>query len=726
MTSAIEGLAALYVGTVESVAPDSIGVVLDAEAPQTTALNTGVPSTFPRLNGYVLIPKEAGALVGLVVWLGIERSPLPRQTGERGRVPVIDLPYPSRRMTVAPVGTLGAEPSGDSFRMERGVAVFPSVGDQVLLPTREQLRAIVEPTGTDQRVTLGSAVLAARARVAVDPDKLFGRHLAVLGNTGSGKSCTVAGIVRWSLEAAAKRRGKGERPNARFIVLDPNGEYGTAFDGIPGAIRRFQVPPVEGDGAPLLVPAWLWNSQEWSAFAAASPRVQRPILMRALRDLRSAALAGDPTQARLWQRLKLLRDWLKLTQGKGPSAQEAAPARKFIGDYLVRATDDLRKAAGSLGDPIKSACQSVAGALETLTKLRGKAGKDGTVWYDPFGTADFDAVVATLDAALQVVPPPPSLGVESEDAPIPFEVRDLADRLEVLAQDDGVPQAAQFISSLILRVRTMLADRRMKPIIAPEKVPTFEEWLETYIGADAAANGTVAVIDLSLVPSDVVHVVVAVLGRVVFEATQRYRRQTGAELPTVLVLEEAHTFVQRFDREDGDTLSPAQACRQTFERIAREGRKFGLGLVLSSQRPSELSPTVLAQCNSFILHRLVNDRDQDLVSRLVPDNIAGLLRELPTLPTRHAILLGWAAPLPVLMEVAELPAAHRPASSDPKFWETWTGEVQRKIDWAATAAEWAGTGDADVSVEHAAVAAMNEAHEAPAAPKPARTEKRGR
>lgn len=228
----------------------------------------------------------------------------------------------------------------------------------------------------------------------------------------------------------------------------------------------------------------------------------------------------------------------------------------------------------------------------------------------------------------------------------------------------------------------------MKATIQPDRAMSFEEWLGAYIGEDSARNGAVAVIDLSLVPSDVVHVIVAVLARVVFEATQRYRRRNVVELPTVLVLEEAHTFIRRHDVDDGDTPSPAQMCRQTFERIAREGRKFGLGLLLSSQRPAELSPTVLAQCNTFVLHRLVNDRDQQLVQRLVPDNLSGLLKELPTLPTRHAILLGWATPLPVLTRIRELQPKHRPNSSDPEFWDTWIGSRPRPIDWAALTADW--------------------------------------
>jgi len=125
-----------------------------------------------------------------------------------------------------------------------------------------------------------------------------------------------------------------------------------------------------------------------------------------------------------------------------------------------------------------------------------------------------------------------------------------------------------------------------------------------------------------------------------------------------------------------------------FEKIAREGRKFGLGLVLSSQRPSELSQTVLSQCNSYLLHRISNDQDQELVKRLLPDNLRGLLRDLPSLPSRNAILLGWASELPVLVQMKALPEKHQPKSNDPDFWQVWSGKAERAVNWKEIADDW--------------------------------------
>jgi hypothetical protein len=277
----------------------------------------------------------------------------------------------------------------------------------------------------------------------------------------------------------------------------------------------------------------------------------------------------------------------------------------------------------------------------------------------------------------------------TEDTPCFFPVKELPGFVEALAADVTGRDLAQFVDSLNLRIRGLFAAGPLASVLNPgdSSSITLDQWLTNHIGSDQASNGPITIVDLSLVPSEVIHIVVAVLARMVFEAVQRYRRENASVLPTVLVLEEAHTFVHRDLTAEG--APPAgRICGRTFERIAREGRKFGLGLVLASQRPSEMSATVLSQCNTFLLHRIVNDRDQELVRRLVPDALGDLLRELPSLPSRRAILLGWGAPAPVLVEVQELPLDQRPHSPDPDFWDVWTGKRECRINWTTIARSW--------------------------------------
>lgn len=695
MSKPIEQIAALTIGTVESVSPSEIRVILEPNAPQATALNTGVPTGFPRINGYVLIPNGTGALVGLVVWLGVERSPFPKRTGLKD-FGLVDLPFPQRKISLTPLGTLlSGKRIGSSeiaYRLERGVSAYPSVGDAAQLPTAEQLRSIVEASSKeDRRVKIGTSPLAANADVTVDPDKVFGRHLAVLGNTGSGKSCSVAGLIRWSLTQAKKARPDKVRPNARFIILDPNGEYSSAFADYDD-VRRFQVFPKATDIQPLLLPAWTWNSHEWSAFAHAAPGVQRPLLLQALRDLRAGGRLSEPMER---QASRLIRSYKTLISGRiarGVGGYQGFPENKNCGNQIRNLAKDAKTHAGNTQGGLSHALDSLASTADQLANTRHwqSANSEG---YNDFNETELRGIIACIDNALAQLPRQPR-----EDAPVEFTVATLPDHLDQIASEAPGGQTAQFLATLTMRIRMMLADRRLGPVVNPsERIITFHEWLDSYIGKDHAENGELAILDLSLIPSDVLYIVIAVLARIVFEATQRYRMLYDVELPTVLVLEEAHTFIRRGNDEESDTPTPSQVCRQTFERIAREGRKFGLGLVLSSQRPSELSPTVLAQCNTFLLHRIVNDRDQELVGKLVPDSLGGLLKELPSLPSRQAILLGWAATIPTLVEITEVPEKQRPSSSDPKFWDVWTGKEERSINWREIVNDWTGiAGEADL------------------------------
>lgn len=699
MTTPVEHVAGLRIGAVESVSPSQIRVVLELDAPQATALNAGVPTAFPRINNYVLIPNEGSAIVGMISWIGVEPSSYPKRRGLKD-FDLVDLPFPIRRMVVLPVGTLVRKRAsvGLTLTLERGVHRYPSVGDAVLLASPDEVKAIIESHGADSRVPIGRSALSSDAVVSVDPNKLFGRHLAVLGNTGSGKSCSVAGLIHWSLERCLSAGGSNEASpcNARFIILDPNGEYGAAFRAFQRPVRKYRVTLSEseetGEGwLPLRLPAWLWNSHEWCSFSSAAPGVQRPLLLQGLRDMRAGKVLEE---SHFSKALRLFRSYRCLIESRiqeGPASYSEFPSCKNLGLLVRRIGDDAERYSrveDDSFDMLRQRAKEVADSRDSSYTKNNEFREN----YDPFNETD---LLALLDGLSVVVSTCASeVSGESgdiqprEDAPIRFDVAQLPDHLKQLAASWNSSNAVQFADFLAMRVQMILDDQRLRRVITPDDQPTLSEWLSEYIGANKGENGPVCVLDLSLVPADVLQMVIAVLSRLVFEAVQRYRRMNGVELPTVLVLEEAHSFVRRSRDEDAEAGFATSLCRSTFERIAREGRKFGLGMVLSSQRPSEISATVLAQCNTFLLHRLVNDRDQEFVKRLVPEVLGGLLGELPNLPTKQAILLGWATPIPVLVEMRELAEDQRPHSSDPEFWKVWTGEVTREIDWDAIADEW--------------------------------------
>lgn len=689
--SPVQHAESLRIGTVDFVSPNEIKVALDIEAPEAVALNAGGPQPFPRVNSYVLISVDDGYLVGQIEWLTVERSAFPKRRGMQD-FGLIDLPYPLRKMSLNPLGTLRKKSSNlekeEEYSFRRGADTLPSIGAGVLLPTDKQLRSIVE-SGDRRRVKIGTSPLAGDAEVCIDPDRLFGRHLAVLGNTGSGKSCSVAGLIRWSLEQA--HSSGVANPNARFIVLDPNGEYSRAFPGSGSSVkaRIFKVSPGEG-ALPLQVPLWFWNSTEWCSFTQASARAQRPILQQALRTRRNKKPPGHADALR--------HDLLIYMQGALSSLrQEVSNNAPFAttkdGKYwgFIELLKGISASLGTFRLKKSTFPESISPIVDLIDDLKDHKCKNEKGYNKPFQYGDVEHLLSSLQELIE------SMGGDvlqelpiNEDIPVPFSGPDFLIDLDFLATNSGNHQWFDFF---LARIRTMLSDTRMNSVVGDDVRVTLDQWLTDYIGANNASNGCVVVIDLSLVPTEVIHIITAVIARMVFEALQRYRQLNSVVLPTVLVMEEAHTFIKRY-KDDVENQDAASVCCQVFERIAREGRKFGLGLVLSSQRPSELSQTVLSQCNSFLLHRISNDRDQELVNHLVPDNLKGLLRELPSLPSQNAILLGWASELPLLVKMNDLPKSQQPHSDDPDFWNVWTGKdvegkpVERNADWKPVVADW--------------------------------------
>ena len=684
------------IGSVDSVSPDEIDVLLDIEAPNDVALNAGVPRPFPRINSYVLIPSDSGFLVAQIEWIKIERSQYPKRKGLQD-FGIIDLPFPLRKMSLNPLGVLRenvGEPAKPPYSFSRGVEVFPTVGDPVLLPSQTELKCIVE-SGDNRRVKIGVSPLAGNAVVSVDPDRLFGRHLAILGNTGSGKSCSVAGVIRWSIDAVKREIAclKCDQPreiNSRFIILDPNGEYSQAFQDMDN-VRVFAVQEDKKNKVEQLqVPLWLWNSSEWCAFTQASSRAQRPVLIQALRTVRDGTLDAALTPSADMRRyLRTLVDIIRIELASGEpwaAGQKNYGKRKGFYDGLVTwkrdATDDA-----SFSKEEKNALSELNAKFDTM--ISAHVITPQVQWpsylFDKATITELMAIISKAHSAFggsdrDVLP-------IDADIPRPFTGDSFLRSIQANAE---LLKSTEYVETMLTRIRTLLSDSRMKVITNCSPDLTLQKWLETYICPTNSADGSITVIDLSLVPAEVIHIVTAVIARMTLEALQRYRHlNDGKTFPTTLIMEEAHTFIRKYASDAEETVAYSM-CTQVFEKIAREGRKFGLGLVLSSQRPSELSQTVLSQCNTFLLHRISNDRDQDLVNKLVPDNLRGLLRELPSLPSQKAILLGWASELPVLVQMNYLEAAQRPKSDDPEYWKIWTdtGENARTVDWGAVANNW--------------------------------------
>lgn len=224
--------------------------------------------------------------------------------------------------------------------------------------------------------------------------------------------------------------------------------------------------------------------------------------------------------------------------------------------------------------------------------------------------------------------------------------------------------------NFINRLENKIFDKRLDFILGTNtKKATFKDTLESIIGYRDKSN--VTIIDVSGIPFEVLSICVSLISRLIFEVgyyNKKYRQANSLEqnAPILVVYEEAHKYAPK------SGLSKYRASKEAIERIAKEGRKYGVTLLLASQRPSEISETIFSQCSTFISMRLTNPDDQNFVKRLLPDTIGDITNILPSLTEGEALLIGDAISVPSLVKIdkCSLP----PSSSDIRYLEEWRDE----------------------------------------------------
>jgi hypothetical protein len=282
-------------------------------------------------------------------------------------------------------------------------------------------------------------------------------------------------------------------------------------------------------------------------------------------------------------------------------------------------------------------------------------------------------------------------------------------------QENSSNRIREFVSTLRLRLQSYLNDERISEPLLLNQNANINEALSKFLAfilgdlfkifntadSDIYTNyfkqqlakeepekinnqkpNQITIIDMSLIPFEVLETITGLVGRLVLEFLSRFNNDNRGDFPVVIVLEEAQNYIPEKDRGDKVSIS-----KKVFERVAREGRKFGLSLLVSSQRPSELSKTVLSQCNSFIIHRLQNPDDQKYVKQLVSAANEDILQQLPVLPQQVAIIMGDGVRTPIQMRVNT--AKPKPNSDNPKFIEKWLKDVDKTFpDYKQIAKNW--------------------------------------
>ncbi len=245
------------------------------------------------------------------------------------------------------------------------------------------------------------------------------------------------------------------------------------------------------------------------------------------------------------------------------------------------------------------------------------------------------------------------------------------------------------LTNFVNRLESKLNDSRLSFFLGEKsKEISFEDTLKTLLGYTSDGKSNVTVIDLSGVPFEVLSITVSLISRLVFEYGYIYKRlrcskdpneKVNNDVPILLVYEEAHKYVPNSD------LSKYRSSKVSIERIAKEGRKYGVTLLLASQRPSEISETIFSQCNNFVAMRLTNPVDQGYVKKLLPDSLGSLVDRMPSFKQGEALLVGESIVLPSVVQIDR--CTNAPSSNDIPYWELWK-EEWKDLDIAAIKDEW--------------------------------------
>ena len=244
------------------------------------------------------------------------------------------------------------------------------------------------------------------------------------------------------------------------------------------------------------------------------------------------------------------------------------------------------------------------------------------------------------------------------------------------------------LTNFVSRLENKLNDRRLDFLLGSKsKQIHFDEAIKHFIGyGDNMSN--VTIIDLSGVPFDVLSISVSLISRILFEFGYYFKRyindkspesRINNETPLLLVYEEAHKYVPNSE------AFKYRASKESIERIAKEGRKYGVSLLLASQRPSEISDTIFSQCSNFIAMRLTNPTDQSYVNRLLPDAMGSMMNKLPSLKVGEALLLGEAVVLPSVVQIGR--CAPEPSSNDIPYLQLWK-EQWKDVEFGDIVKRW--------------------------------------
>jgi len=610
---------------------------------------------FAQLNSYVILPYQNYYIVAEVSGVREKDLNVPFSNPTEQFLNKIKT---GKFLEVFPIGTLKPKDTDkDIYEFEFGVSVYPALYTDTLYIKEKELDAIFNVRDQEaivcenpatckdkcscknkryKTLSIGKSTIFPDYSVKIDIDKFFGGHAAILGNTGSGKSCTIASMIQ-ELYKFKNYSATG----STFIFFDVNSEYEQAFSELTKNNSDIEIKYFTLDSKAnftntelFKLPHWFLNFDEWVLLLQASEKTQQPVLRNALSI--AALLEGKQDEMLIFKNHIVAKCCISIWTASESPVSAGHRINSLLQDY---ADGDLSK------------------TLLSDNSFNFKYGN-----FPDVGSKE-QVFIDTLNNVIQEDFEIPDLDV------VKFDLKNLYTYLDIAIlyeESFGNKQIRDYCSSLLTRAKS-IAERADLDFLNGEDTK-IGEYKKKNLGLAKIENGNevekknqIILFDLHSVVYEVVEVITCVLSRIIYEAIKEIEPRNS--YPVTLILEEAHRYI-------GD--DPQRAflkANKIFELIAKEGRKFGMFLLVSSQRPSELSRTVLSQCSNFIVHRIQNPEDLSHIRQITPHISETILKRLPSIPTQHALIFGHAVNLPTTFKVNE--AIPKPKSDNNKVSENW-------------------------------------------------------
>lgn len=631
---------------------------------------------YAQINGFVILPYQDLYIVAEIFGVRERDSDIKWQ-GEKEQI--LNKSNSVKYLDINPIGTI------QNGNFKYGVSIFPTLYTDVLyikkveLDTIFDLRNEYEPIVDNENnrmklLEIGTSTIFPDYKVKVDINGFFGAHSSILGNTGSGKSCTIASLIQ-----SLFKKENYSAVGASLIFFDVNGEYHKAFSNIQNNdldVKYFSINESKNNQSfdyqhkinerieycEFKLPHWFLNIDEWALLLQASEKTQVPILRKALGI---STIINEQNQNSDDYK-KQLNFILATVIGQILRSDLGSPSKRdrIISILNKYKTEDIElskqftflDADGTIQNRLRIDRSLVDCTINNclIVHFGGLVGTDQLLQY--IEQVEDDGEYKFLSNSVKI----PEI---NPNAVFSFDILEDALDISILHEEAyGNKQIRDYCSSLITRFKSLKERFEFSFLTKNTDEIIKDDFIDSLLGIEKEKKKTqITIIDLNTVEDEVVEVISCVVTRMIFERLKSLSKRNS--FPVNLVLEEAHRYISEHKN------SNFGEANKIFERVAKEGRKYGLFLLVSSQRPSELSKTVLSQCSNFIVHRIQNPDDLNHIRQMTPHISANILYRLPSIPRQHALVFGNSVQIPTLFKVND--AEPTPNSSDSDIIKHW-------------------------------------------------------